>query len=71
MNELKELASELGGEFYEHEMYIMIRTPDNTSNENYDDLIEMVSDIKLNDHKIVDCWADHDTQIINFEKSDT
>lgn len=47
---------------------IMIRTWDNTSKENYDDLLEIVNDIedKFPEVDIETLWADHDTQIIEF-----
>lgn len=47
---------------------IMIRTWDTTSKENYDDLLQIVNDIedKFPEADIEILWADHDTQIIEF-----
>lgn len=48
---------------------IIIRTSDNTSKENYDDLLDISNDIqtKFPEVDIKELWADHDTQIIEFE----
>ncbi|MCH8479170.1 MAG: DUF3850 domain-containing protein [Wenzhouxiangella sp.] len=65
--ELYDLANNLGGEFYPSEMFIRIDTGDNTSKENYDDLIEITSGGELKFFEIINKYADHDTQEIEFK----
>ena len=69
MTELEKIAEYLGGYVVELDS-IRIDTGDRTSNENYDDLLDIESDIEhlTVDWQIIDRWADHDTQIITFGK---
>ena len=71
-NELQRIADHLGGEVCNDDtsIYIRIDTGDNTSKENYDDLLGLGDNINhmLSEYKIADLWADHDTQIISFKK---
>ncbi len=69
--ELRNLADEVNGSL-EHDNdgpYIRINTGDNTSKENYDDLISMAEDIDdmLVLYRRSNMTAEHDTQIIEFE----
>lgn len=74
LDDLKSLAKELGGslENATSEPYIRIDTGDNTSKENYDDLISIVSELPdIPGWKIKGYWADHDTQIIEFTQRES
>jgi hypothetical protein len=69
--ELGIIAAAQGGELHEvGGPYIRFDTEDNTSKENYDDLLDIANDIKpsLATYEITDMWADHNTQIIEFKK---
>lgn len=71
--ELINVADILGGEVHtdnDGSFYIRIDTGDETSKENYDDLIISCSEIEdeLAEYEISDKWADHDTQIVEFKK---
>jgi len=71
--ELVEIADSLGGEVHlddEDGYYIRIDTGDEDAGENYDDLVISCQDIEdqLDEYEISEKWADHDTQIIEFEK---
>lgn len=72
VDELHSVASYLGGSvLYDHDRpYIRIDTEDNTSKENYDDLLglEEEIDLMLQNYYIHEKWADHNTQIIEFRK---
>jgi hypothetical protein len=72
LEELRKIASDYCGELlFDHgKPYIRIDTGDRTSKENYDDLMELRSDIagQLEIYEISEIWADHDTQIIEFSK---
>lgn len=73
IHELEFVADHLGGllETPQDDFpYIVIDTGDNTSKENYDDLIETADNIRLmlSQYKVIDKWADHDTQILAFDK---
>ena len=68
-SELEKISEEYGGNIIEDS--IRIDTNDNTSKENYDDLILICSEISgsnLKFWKISDKYADHNTQIIYFER---
>lgn len=74
MHELDNVAKFLCGDIETDAdgVYICIRTDDNTSKENYDNLMYMCDDIRalLTNYEIVELWADHDTQIIEFKLKD-
>jgi len=69
MEELEKIANYLCGYVVESNS-IRVDTGDRTSKENYDDLLDIESDIEhlMVEWKIIDRWADHDTQIITFKK---
>jgi len=71
MNELEQIAEYVNGTLDLSDSdgpFITIHTGDNTSKENYDDLIILCDDIEsmLVEYEVVEKWADHDTQIITF-----
>ena len=77
MNEIKKseliaASKYMGGEYKKDSTgwYIQIDTGDNTSKENYDDLISDSDELKkiLNNWEIIEFWADHDTQIIELKE---
>ena len=77
MNEIKkseliEAAEYMGGEYKKDSSgwYIQVDTGDNTSKENYDDLISDADELRkiLNNWEIIELWADHDTQIIELKE---
>jgi len=69
MNELQLIAEYLGGDLFFDELYISIWTGDNTSKENYDDMLDFSDEVRdmLSKYEILEMWADHDTQIIEFK----
>lgn len=74
MKELSKVSEYLGGrvifESSDGTHFICVDTGDNTSKENYDDMLEDASHIEkmLSEYEICDMWADHDTQIFTFKK---
>lgn len=71
MSELETIATYVDGELDLSDgdgPFITIYTDDNTSKENYDDLLNICNDIEcmLSEYEVVDKWADHDTQTITF-----
>jgi hypothetical protein len=73
-NELHQAANYLGGYIVHDENeelpFIRVDTGDYSSKENYDDLISDSNEIKklTPSFKIKELFADHDTQIVEFEK---
>ncbi len=73
--ELIQIAEFHGGElmYSSDEFYVRIDTGDRTSRENYEEVVDMREDIELiledanSDYIIQELWADHDTQIIEFQ----
>jgi len=53
-------------------VYIRIDTCDNTSKDNFDDLLTFIGDVRTDalaiGYIVNEYWADHDTQIIELEK---
>ena len=73
--ELLDVAEFLGGEAVkcsDGDLYIRIDTGDNTSKENYDDLLGIEEDLEhiLKKYEVGDLWADHDTQTIDFKEKE-
>jgi hypothetical protein len=76
--ELESIANLIGGDVlrdvtdFETEPTIQISTGDNTSKENYDDLLDVANDIRqsglLKNYKIHELEAEHDYQFITFIK---
>lgn len=60
-----------GDLFWEEDMWkLRIDTDDNTSKENYDNLLDMLGDIRptLFEYEVGEYFADHNTIIIDFIK---
>lgn len=67
------LAEELGASVInsDDELTFRIDTGDQTSKDNYDDLLDMSDMFKtIYGYQLKEWWVDHDTQEITFEKSD-
>lgn len=71
IEELQSVADHLHGSLQQDndgQYWIRVDTDDNTAKENYDDLLDLDSEIErfLTKYEVSDKWADHNTQIIEF-----
>ena len=71
IEELNTIADFVGGYRIDGGLAIRIDTGDRTSNENGDELRELLADIDfmLVDYEVSDSYADHDTIIMEFSKN--